>query len=166
MHRLPRLDLHLLFIGLLAMALPAAAQTERADPAGVALAYEKDIRATFGTDVEVPRFDLILLGVGTDGHIASLFPGTSALHETEKLCIENRVPTLGSYRITMTFPLLNQARAVVVMVSGPAKSSIVRQVLAGTPPTTDLPAQLLRPAGDVIWMLDGDAASGLGDLAS
>lgn len=138
--------------------------TELTQPAVVAREYEQDIRTTFGADIQVPRFDLILLGLGKDGHVASLFPGTTALSESGRLCIENWVPALDMYRITMTFPLLNQARAAVVMVSGPDKSSVVRQVLGRTSATADLPAHLLRPSGDVIWMLDRDAASGLGEL--
>ena len=112
----------------------------------------------------MPRFDFILLGLGKDGHVASLFPGTTALRESGRLCVENWVPNLSAYRITMTFPLLNQARVVVFVVSGPEKASIVRQVLRRTPSTSDLPAQLVRPSGDIVWMLDRDAASGLREL--
>jgi 6-phosphogluconolactonase len=138
--------------------------TELGDPAAAAREYEDDIRRSFDADVQVPRFDLILLGLGKDGHVASLFPGTTALRESGRLCVENWVPNLSAYRITMTFPLLNQARAVVFVVSGPEKASIVRQVLRRTSSTSDLPAQLVRPSGDIVWMLDRDAASGLREL--
>ena len=134
-------------------------KSEHADAAAVAGEYEDEIRAAFGRD-EVPRFDVILLGLGVDGHMASLFPGTAALRESSRLCVENWVPALGAYRITMTLTLLNCARAVVVLVSGADKSAIVRQVLRRTS-GEPLPAHLLQPDGDIVWMLDRAAASGL-----
>ena len=140
-------------------------ETERGDPAAAARDYEDEIRRTFEADVQVPRFDLILLGLGKDGHVASLFPGTTALRESGRLCVENWVPNLGAYRITMTFPLLNHARTVVFVVGGPEKASVVRQVLGRTSSTSDVPAHLVRPSGDTLWMLDRDAASGLRELA-
>jgi len=134
-------------------------KTEQADAAAVARNYEDEIRATF-EDEQMPRFDVILLGLGADGHMASLFPGTPALRESGRLCVENWVPALGAYRITMTLPLLNHARAVVVLVSGSDKSAIVRQVLRRTS-GDEFPAHLLQPAGEIVWMLDRAAASGL-----
>ena len=79
-----------------------------------------------------PRFDLILLGLGTDGHTASIFPGSEVLHETKRLVAAPWVEKLNSYRITMTLPLINNAASVVFLVSGAEKAEIVREVLRGS----------------------------------
>ena len=136
--------------------------TEMADATLAAQAYEDEIRAAFGEADTLPRFDLILLGLGPDGHTASLFPGTSALAERRRLVVADWVPSLGAYRITMTLPLLNAARAVVFIVSGAAKAPIVREVLRPSAPSRDLPSRLVVPTdGDLSWMLDRAAARDL-----
>jgi 6-phosphogluconolactonase len=141
-------------------------RAEEADAAAVARAYEDEVKAAVAPAANTPAFDLILLGLGPDGHTASLFPGTSALAARDRLVVENWVDRLGVYRITMTLRLLNAARIVMFVVSGEDKASIVRRVLRPTPPDHELPAQLVQPVGDLLWMLDRDAAGGLGEIAS
>jgi 6-phosphogluconolactonase len=110
----------------------------------------------------VPRFDVVHLGLGTDGHTASLFPASAALEERERVCVANWVTTLNAYRITMTLPILNAARALVFVVAGAGKSSIVQRVLRESAELSPLPAQLVRPAdGELWWMLDQAAAGEL-----
>jgi 6-phosphogluconolactonase len=136
-------------------------RAELPDPSVAAIAYEVDIRRVFDSYGEIPRFDLILLGLGADGHTASLFPGTPGLAERSRLVTANHVPELGD-RITMTYPLLNAARLVMFVVSGAGKAAAVRAVLKRDPATPEPPARLVQPEdGDVVWVLDGDAASGL-----
>lgn len=106
-----------------------------------------------------PRLDLILLGVGTDGHTASIFPGSEVLKETERLVAAPWVEKLNAYRITMTLPLLNNGASVVFLVSGAEKAQIVKEVLEGP---EKYPAQAVKPNnGELIWMLDQDAAKDL-----
>ena len=107
----------------------------------------------------VPRLDLILLGLGTDGHTASIFPGSKVLHETKRLVAAPWVEKLNAYRITMTLPLLNDGASILFLVSGAEKAEIVKEVLEGP---KKYPAQYVQPTnGELIWMLDRDAAAGL-----
>ncbi len=109
---------------------------------------------------DFPRFDLILLGVGPDGHTASLFPGSAALQERRRLVVANWVEQFHTHRITLTLPVLNNAAAVAFLVSGQEKAGILHQVLEG--PTGQFPSQLVRPAdGKLVWLLDRAAASQL-----
>ena len=111
------------------------------------------------TKQTLPRLDLIFLGLGTDGHTASIFPGSDVLHETKRLVAAPYVEKFKSYRITMTLPLLNNGASVVFLVSGAEKAEIVRAVLQGE---QKYPAQAMNPTqGELIWMLDKDAASKL-----
>jgi 6-phosphogluconolactonase len=137
-------------------------RSEMPDAALAAREYDAEIRTTFAEPATtIPRFDLMMMGLGTDGHTASLFPGTSALHERRRLCVENWVVALGTYRITMTLPLINAARMVAFVVSGTEKAAIVHRVL-GDSESVPLPSQLVRPAdGDLWWMLDRGAAEDL-----
>ncbi len=106
-----------------------------------------------------PRFDLMLLGVGIDGHTASIFPGSDVLHERDKLVAASYVEKLKSYRITMTLPLINSAASVMFLVSGTEKAEIVKEVLHGP---KKYPAQGVRPSnGELVWLLDREAASKL-----
>jgi 6-phosphogluconolactonase len=126
--------------------------------------YEDVLRASFKERDSAPRFDLILLGLGRDGHTASLFPGTPALAERQRWCVANWVDTLSAYRLTLTLPVLNAARVVLFTVSGSEKAPIVREVLRGT---RDVPARLVQPFdGDLRWMLDRAAAGELGEATS
>jgi len=132
--------------------------SEIPDAALAAHQYDAEIRTTSGEPTGTPRFDLVFLGLGTDGHTASLFPGTPAVDERRRLCVENWVVALGAFRITLTLPLINAARVVTFVASGAEKLAIVQRVLRdgdGSP----LPAQLVRPSdGELWWMLDRAAA--------
>jgi 6-phosphogluconolactonase len=122
--------------------------------------YEQGIRRIFAVDLgEVPRFDLILLGLGPDGHTASLFPGTEALHDTRDLVAANFVPKVNMWRLTFTYPLINAGRTVMFLVQGEDKAERVREVMEGDP---ELPASGVRPAGGrLVWLLDRAAAGRL-----
>jgi len=139
-------------------------KAEEPDPAVAAREYEDELKTFFKLSVaELPRFDLVLLGLGTDGHVASLFPDTDALRERDRLCVANWVKKLNAWRITLTLPVLNNAANVLFLVSGVEKAEIVRAVLQGAG-TQTYPAQLVRPAnGTVLWLLDRPAASLLGE---
>jgi 6-phosphogluconolactonase len=137
------------------------------DPEAAAAAYERALRETVPANPDsgagdVPRFDLILLGMGADGHTASLFPHTAALAETERRVVANPVPKLNTTRLTFTFPLINAARRVLVLVAGADKAPALRQVLSG-PRDSDLyPSQCLHPVdGTVTWLVDAAAHAGL-----
>ena len=102
------------------------------------------------------QLDLILLGLGTDGHTASIFPGSEVLHETKRLVAAPWVEKFNAYRITMTLPLLNSGAAVLFLVSGAEKAGIVKEVLKGP---KQYPAQFVQPThGQLVWMLDRLAA--------
>lgn len=134
---------------------------ELADAEQSARDYDEEIRGFFGN--EGPRFDLVHLGLGKDGHTASLFPGTRALEEQERVCVANWVPSLSTYRLTLTLPVFNAAHVVTFIVSGTEKAPIVRRVLRDREASPPLPAQLIQPMnGELRWMLDRDAA---GDLS-
>ena len=110
---------------------------------------------------QFPRFDLIFLGLGPDGHTASLFPGSDGLKEKSKLVIANWVEKFKTDRISFTYPVLNNAAEIIFLASGPDKADMVKQVLEGDnqPP---FPAQHVQPEnGELIWMLDQGAASKL-----
>ena len=136
-------------------------RAEQPDAGEAARAYDAEILKTLPHDAAPPRFDLILLGLGNDGHTASLFPDTPALLEQRRLCVDNWVERLHTNRITMTYPLLNAARAVLFMVSGADKAGIVRDVLRPANGDRVFPAQRVRPDGELLWMLDRDAASAM-----
>jgi len=132
------------------------------DDAGVAAhQYEAEILRDFPVaEGQLPKFDLIFLGIGPDGHTASLFPGTKALQEEKRLVVSNWVGKFYTERITMTAPLLNSAACVVFLVSGQDKALPVKAVLEGRYEPQQLPAQLIRPeSGKLIWLLDSAAAS-------
>ncbi|HEY6769015.1 MAG TPA: 6-phosphogluconolactonase [Candidatus Sulfotelmatobacter sp.] len=141
--------------------------TENPDADAVALAYEQTIRKFFSLKAgEFPRFDFILLGMGPDGHTASLFPDTAALHEQTRLVVANWVEKLKASRITFTLPVLNATRCAAFMVSGMDKAPALRQVLHGDAPGEQYPAKLVQPKqGNLIWLLDRAAASELPDAA-
>lgn len=134
--------------------------------------YEAELRAVFGLDkgpseqapheAARPRFDLILLGMGDDGHTASLFPRTAALHEQTRWVVANPVPQLNTTRITFTYPLINAADTVIFLVSGTSKAAALQRVLLGAWQPEDLPAQGVAPfTGKLMWMVDAAAAAPL-----
>jgi 6-phosphogluconolactonase len=129
--------------------------SENPDAAAAASEYEQTLVEV--TKQTLPRLDLIFLGLGTDGHTASIFPGSEVLHETKRLVAAPYVEKFKSYRITMTLPLLNNGATVVFLVSGAEKAEIVKAVLEGE---NKYPAQAVKPTeGELIWMLDKDAAA-------
>jgi 6-phosphogluconolactonase len=125
------------------------------EPEKSAAEYEAIIKKTLGTGAQ---FDLILLGMGDDGHTASLFPNTKALRETEKLVAANRVEKLNANRLTLTFRAVNRAKNVLFLVAGAKKAEIVEKVFVGE--NANLPASLVKPKdGKCVWFLDENAAS-------
>jgi 6-phosphogluconolactonase len=148
------------------IAIPAAnvfrVKAENPDAAGVAADYEAQLKHFFELKPnQFPRFDLILLGLGPDGHTASLFPDSEGLEETTRLVIANWVEKFKTHRISFTLPVLNRAAEVIFLASGPDKAAMVHQILEGKnkPP---FPAQLVQPGdGKLLWMLDEPAASKL-----
>ncbi len=127
-------------------------------PTTAASKYEEDIRQTFHDPSSVPQFDLIYLGLGTNGHTASLFPQSPALREQSRLVIADFVGEVNMWRITMTPPLLNRGRTVAFLVEGNQKAEVLGDVLLGTPDPERLPAQLIAPEGKLLWMADEAAA--------
>jgi 6-phosphogluconolactonase len=136
---------------------------ENPDASAAAEAYEQTLRKFFAVAPgELPRFDLILLGLGPDGHTASLFPETAALQERSHLVVANWVEKMKTSRITFTLPLLNAARRVAFLVSGADKAAVLREVLEGNAPGEKYPAKLVEPSeGKLIWFVDRAAASEL-----
>ena len=132
------------------------------DPHVAAEMYEAQLRLVFGTARGVPALDLILLGMGDDGHTASLFPGTAPIHEQERLAVAHRVEKLDAERLTLTPPVLNAGREVVFLVGGAGKAAPLKRVLEGPEDLDALPAQVVRPAsGTLTWLVDEAAAADL-----
>ncbi len=131
------------------------------DPARAATRYEEVLRDFFQLHPgEVPSFDLILLGLGGEGHIASLFPNSPALAEKEHLVVAPYVEQLRARRLTFTLPVINQAAAILFLVSGAAKSSALCKILEYGVASDLIPATHVRPvAGQVYWFVDEPAAS-------
>ena len=131
------------------------------DPDLAAEAYVAELQSVFGSE-ERPRFDLIFLGLGEDGHTASLFPGSLALRETEHwvLAVFEEAPQ--AWRVTLTPPVLNAARQLSFLVAGESKAARLQEVLEGEPQPEPLPAQLIQPLnGQVTWLVDKAAAAKL-----
>jgi len=130
--------------------------TDAANPEDAARRYEQELRVLFE---EIPRLDLVLLGMGADGHTASLFPGTAALRERKRWVAVGEAPTEPRVRLTLTLPVLNAARAVSFLITGAEKAEAVRRILVEHAP---LPAALVLPEeGELVWWLDKEAASGI-----
>jgi 6-phosphogluconolactonase len=136
-------------------------RAEEKDADAAAREYEQTIRMFFALRPgEFPRFDLALLGMGPDGHTASLFPGSTGLEEASRLVIANWVEKFKIYRITFTYPVLNHSACVMFLVCGPDKATILHEVLEN--PQSGLPSQRVRPTdGRLIWLLDRAAATAL-----
>jgi len=134
------------------------------EPTRAAAAYERTLWKFFAVSPEggPPRFDLILLGMGDDGHTASLFPGTTALHERRRWVVAHYVEKLQAWRVTLTPVVLNAAAHVIFLVSGAGKAARLRQVLRGPYQPDVLPAQIVQPAtGRLVWLVDAEAAAHL-----
>jgi len=128
--------------------------------------YARELRQVFSTHGRLeggwPRFDVVILGMGADGHTASVFPGTDAVHEKTRLVVAAWVAKLGSHRITLTPPVLNQADAVLVLVTGGDKAETLAAVLEGPPLPDVYPSQTIRPlTGSLTWLVDRAAAARL-----
>ena len=134
---------------------------EEKDADAAARAYEQTLTVFFHLKPgEFPRFDLMLLGMGPDGHTTSLFPGTRALHEKNQLVVANWVDKLNAHRITMSLPVLNNSVYVLFLVSGGDKANVLREVFENQ--TEELPASLVRPMnGRLVWLVDREAAGAL-----
>jgi 6-phosphogluconolactonase len=133
------------------------------DPQVAATRYEAVIRAAFALGGgEMPVFDLVLLGMGDDGHTASLFPHTAALHELQRLVVANHVLQKETWRITLTSPVINHGREVAFLIEGAPKAQVVRDVFLGEYDPETRPSQLVRPeSGRLTVLLDAAAASQL-----
>jgi len=134
---------------------------EMPDAGDAARVYEQTLDNFFRPAAgSIPRFDLILLGMGPDGHAASLFPGTTALEEKQHWVVANWVPKFSTFRITFTYPVLNHAANVMFLVIGADKSAMVERALKD--PASNLPCQGVRPVdGELLWFLDQAAAAKL-----
>lgn len=129
-----------------------------ADPEAAARQYEAQLQAYLAGGP--PRLDLVLLGLGVDGHTASLFPGAPALEETARWTAAVYLADQNLWRVTLTAPFINQARLIVFLVAGPSKAAVLRQVLHGSRNPRRLPAQLIEPAdGELVWLTDLAAAA-------
>jgi 6-phosphogluconolactonase len=129
------------------------------DPVAAAAAYDADLRASLGP---APAFDVIFLGMGPDGHTASLFPGTIAALDLTQFVVANFVPKFNSFRITLTPPIINAARHVTVTAAGAEKAEALAAVISGPHEPDRFPAQLVAPAnGQLDWFVDTAAASKL-----
>lgn len=133
---------------------------ELADAAKASNEYEDELRRFFQlTPNDLPRFDLILLGLGADGHTASIFAGSEVLDERDRLVAATWVEKLESFRITLTPPVLNNAATIIFLVSGAGKAEVLRDVLEGDFDPDRLPAQIIKPVdGMVYWFVDQPAA--------
>jgi 6-phosphogluconolactonase len=138
------------------------------EPAAAAAAYERDLRDFFRNPEGPPRptagarFDLVLLGMGDDGHTASLFPGMTALRETRRWVVAERVTAVSMWRVTLTPVVINAAAEVTFLVSGGEKAVMLRRVLEGPYEPDELPAQVVSPGdGRLRWLVDAAAAADL-----
>ena len=140
---------------------------ENPDADAAASQYEETLRKFFSVQPgDLPHLDLILLGMGPDGHTASLFPNTAALEEKSRLVVANWVEKLKTSRLTFTLPVLNAARNVAFLVSGMDKAPALHAVLESDAPGSQYPSKLVRPSnGKLIWFLDKAAASELSSAA-
>jgi 6-phosphogluconolactonase len=151
------------------------------NPQQAAFAYEYELRKVFGEQLTpderqsgrgatqsvssggidlFPRFDLILLGMGADGHTASLFPQTTAIHEQRRWVIANHVEQLHTDRITLTPPVINRAQQIIFLIAGSDKAAALRSVLQGPRDLTQYPAQIVKPVSNgLTWLVDRAAAS-------
>ena len=131
------------------------------EPREAAALYEKELEEFFGGP---PVLDLVLLGIGEDGHTASLFPRTPALDVRDRWAVENPVEKLDTVRLTLTVPTINAARTVVFLVAGEGKAEALKKILESDADPYDYPAKFIRPVSDPVWLIDEAAAQSLGEL--
>lgn len=133
------------------------------EPKTAAVEYEEQLIKFFRlSEGAPPRFDLILLGLGEDGHTASLFPESDALKETQRLVTTTYVPKLNAHRLTLTLPVLNESAEIFFLVAGASKAAIVKELLVTRPTIAKFPAQRIQPVdGALTWFITRDAAAEL-----
>ena len=133
---------------------------EESDLDQAAETYENTLRRYFGApEPEWPRFDLVLLGVGSDGHTASLFPGSPVLEEKKRWVAATYVEALKVHRLTLTLPVFNHAARVIFLVAGKEKAAVMKEALSPGHPQGRFPYRLIRPHdGELVYLLDQDAA--------
>ena len=131
------------------------------EPEVAAARYEAELRNSFRLEGgELPRFDLVSLGMGPDGHTASLFPHTEALHERSRLVTANHVPQMDTWRITLTWPVITRGASVFFLIGGDDKAQILNEVITGPPQHERLPSQIIRPSSGILTLiLDKSAAA-------
>ncbi|RDV16836.1 6-phosphogluconolactonase [Pontibacter diazotrophicus] len=135
---------------------------EDTEPEAFAQQYEQLLQQHFGQ--QTPQFDLILLGMGDDGHTASLFPGTEVLHEQSRWVQAYYLEPQSMYRVTLTAPLINQAKTICFLTFGANKAPALHEVLEGERNPEKYPSQLIQPQdGEVVWLVDESAASQLAE---
>ena len=132
------------------------------EPELAAARYETELRNTFRLEgAEFPRFDLVALGMGDDGHTASLFPHTEAIHEVSRLVTANHVPQKDTWRITLTWPVIDRASSVFFLIAGEDKAQVLKEVLTGPRDPERLPSQLIWPASGILTLILDKAAAAL-----
>jgi 6-phosphogluconolactonase len=130
------------------------------EPEAAAAEYEFDLRRSFRLEgAEAPRFDIVTLGMGPDGHTASLFPHTEAIHELGRLAVANQVPQKDTWRITLTWPVINHAREVFFLIAGADKAEVLSEVFTGAKDVERLPSQLIWPASGILTLILDRAAA-------
>ena len=130
------------------------------EPEVAAAEYEFDLRRTFRLEgAEAPRFDIVTLGMGDDGHTASLFPHTNAIHEIGRLVVANQVSQKDTWRITLTWPVINHAREVFFLIAGADKAEPLKEVFTGPKDVERLPSQLIWPASGILTLILDKAAA-------
>jgi len=132
------------------------------EPVAAAAHYEAELRNGFRLEgAELPRLDLVQLGMGPDGHTASLFPHTQALHERDRLAVANHVQNKDAWRVTLTWPVINHGSEVFFLIGGADKAQILKEVFAGPRDPERLPSQLISPASGILTLLLDRAAASL-----
>jgi 6-phosphogluconolactonase len=131
------------------------------EPEAAAARYETVLRSRFRLEgAEVPRFDVLALGMGDDGHTASIFPHTAAIHELGRVVVANHVPQKNTWRVTLTWPVIIEARDIFFLIGGKDKADPLHRVLQGPYDPETLPSQLIQPkSGKLLMLLDRDAAA-------
>ena len=132
------------------------------EPEVAAARYESELRNSFRLEgAQSPRFDLVALGMGADGHTASLFPYTQALHEIGRLVTANQVPQKDAWRITLTWPVIDHASSVFFLIAGEDKAAVLMEVLMGPHDPERLPSQLIWPVSGILTLILDKAAAAL-----
>lgn len=132
------------------------------EPEAAAARYESELRNGFRLEgAQIPRFDLVALGMGDDGHTASLFPHTAALDEFGRLAVANHIEQKDAWRVTLTAQVINRARSVFFVIAGAGKASVLKEVLTGPYDPRRLPSQLIWPSSGILTLILDKAAASL-----